>query len=297
MLITDRGTEFYNKTVTKKLDELKITQTPIASYHAQANPVERSNRTIKPIITIFLEGDHKNWDIHLQEFAFAINTSVHSSTMLTPAFLNFGRNPIPPDSYKNAQTNPIPYEKMDQEAWADRLKRLPAIYDLVRKNLSKANERQAKNYNKNRRDVKFEIDNLVLKRTHVLSKKIDDFSAKLAPKYEGPCKIVKIVSPVIYDVKNLNTNKESRVHIQDLKEFVSKNIDDSVQPIGTGNGVSRPSDGSRQRPRQRQATTATAAPPGRQAYNLRSSSRATPDQPKSRPRGRPRSTPRSEHLN
>ena len=56
-LVTDNGTEFSNNLMTVKLKELGITQTTIAPYHAQANPVERTNRTLKPMIATFLKKD------------------------------------------------------------------------------------------------------------------------------------------------------------------------------------------------------------------------------------------------
>ncbi|CAB0036724.1 unnamed protein product, partial [Trichogramma brassicae] len=49
--------------------------------------------------------------------------------------------------------------------WADRMSRLPAIYDFVRKNLAAANEKQAKYYNANRKEISFEINDLVVRKT------------------------------------------------------------------------------------------------------------------------------------
>ena len=94
-VVTDNGTEFSNNMISTRLKGLEVIQTCVAPYHAQDNPTERVNRTLKTMMSIFVKGDHRNWDIYLQEFAHAINTTVHSSTQLTPAFLNFGRNPRP----------------------------------------------------------------------------------------------------------------------------------------------------------------------------------------------------------
>ena len=47
------------------------------------------------MIVAFLRDDHKEWDLHLHEFRFAYNTAVHGSLKVTPAFLNFGREPLP----------------------------------------------------------------------------------------------------------------------------------------------------------------------------------------------------------
>ena len=87
VLLTDNGTEFSNRMVTERLN--------IPPYHAQANPVERVNRNLRPMINSFLADDHRDWDLHLNELRFALNSTVHSPLGVSPAFLNLGRNPVP----------------------------------------------------------------------------------------------------------------------------------------------------------------------------------------------------------
>ena len=78
-LLTDNGTEFANKMVTDRLKEYGIVQSTIPPYHAQANLVERVNRNLRAMINSFLKEDHRDWDLHLVELGFALNTDVHSS--------------------------------------------------------------------------------------------------------------------------------------------------------------------------------------------------------------------------
>ncbi|KAL7301930.1 hypothetical protein TKK_0005523 [Trichogramma kaykai] len=110
-LLTDNGSEYVNNTMKKRINKLGIIQTTIAPYHEQANPVERVNRTIKTMISIYVKNNHKLWDVYLNEFTFdlySINTTPNSSTKYSPAYLNFGRNPrmivtllSDPDAHKN----------------------------------------------------------------------------------------------------------------------------------------------------------------------------------------------------
>ena len=79
------------KEMAKAAAELGIRRTTTPPYHAQANPVERANRIMKTMLASFTQNNHQNWDKHLSEFRFAMNTAVHSSLMTSPAFLNFGR--------------------------------------------------------------------------------------------------------------------------------------------------------------------------------------------------------------
>ena len=99
-LLTDNGTEFVNQALMKTLDEYGIQYVTTPSYHPQANPVERSNRTLKTMIATFVDGYHRNWDAHLHEFRHAINTAMQSSLKTSPAFLNYGRHPSPVKSLR-----------------------------------------------------------------------------------------------------------------------------------------------------------------------------------------------------
>ena len=144
MFLSDNGTEFYNKKVTVTLQEYGIYQTTIPLYHPQPNLTERSNETLKTMISTFVKADHRTWDVHLAEFAFALNTMMHESTKFSPAFLNFGRNPIASKSLQTEVEARNPMVQITAVDWANRMKRLPAIHDIVRGNLDKARARQQK---------------------------------------------------------------------------------------------------------------------------------------------------------
>ena len=125
VLLTDNGTEFSNGMVTKRLNEYGILQATIPPYHAQANPMERVNRYLRPMINSFLADDHRDWDLHLNELRFALNSAVHSSLEVSPAFLNLGRNPFPSTLLWNHMENPIPTSPPDLNKWKTRASRLP----------------------------------------------------------------------------------------------------------------------------------------------------------------------------
>ena len=77
---SENGAEFKNKALDKFLEERGVTHTTIPRYYAQANPVERVNRTIKTMITSYLENNHRDWDLHVPELMYAYNTAVQEST-------------------------------------------------------------------------------------------------------------------------------------------------------------------------------------------------------------------------
>ena len=53
--------------------------------------------------------------------------------------------------------------------------------------------------------------------THNLSDASKKFTAKLAPKYEGPSKIIQILSPSVLMLQVPNRRKPVKVHVKDIK--------------------------------------------------------------------------------
>ncbi|GLV33171.1 hypothetical protein CBL_10518 [Carabus blaptoides fortunei] len=79
-LITDNGTEFNNRSFKKTLASLSIQHQLTPVYTPQANPVERVNRVLKPMLAIYCQQDQKEWDKYLPELTLAINSCRHDST-------------------------------------------------------------------------------------------------------------------------------------------------------------------------------------------------------------------------
>ena len=66
-LLTNNGKEFDNKDLGQILAVYGVTRVTTPPDNPQANPVERSNRTVKTMIATFVKTDHSNWDQHLHE--------------------------------------------------------------------------------------------------------------------------------------------------------------------------------------------------------------------------------------
>ena len=124
-----------------------------------------------------------------------MNTAVQSSTRVTPAFLNFGRHPEPTKSLRRAVETKGPKTRLSPEVWMDRVKRLDALREMVMLNIEKAHQRQANYYNRWRKDVRFQVGELVMRKTHILSNAANKISSKLAPNWEGPYEIIEIKPP------------------------------------------------------------------------------------------------------
>ena len=211
----DNGNEFSNRLFEQTCKGLGIVHTTNPVY-----PTERVNRVLKTMIVAFLRDDHRDWDLHLHEFRFACNTAVHGSLMLTPAFLNFGREPLPYRSLRNEvdvkQQRCVP----EPSEWLERMKRLSHLRDLITRNLVHAYETQAMYYDKHRRQRHFEVGDLVLKRKQVLSNKTKNIMAKLLDKFSGPYKVVRRLSLVVFRLVAAKGKCAGKEHVRHLKPYV-----------------------------------------------------------------------------
>ncbi|GAB1860686.1 Gypsy retrotransposon integrase-like protein 1 [Camponotus japonicus] len=171
------------------------------------------------MIVAFLDRDHREWDEHLKDFRFAYNTAHHSSIGTSPAFLNLGRELNPSNSLRDRCRGAAEVEPRDPVEWSERMKKLRTLYNWVDENLEQAYRKQAAYYDVKRRDITFQIGDLVLKRHHVLSSAAQNIAAKLSPKFHGPFRIDRMLSPVVCELVHLNGDFAGKVHVQDLKPY------------------------------------------------------------------------------
>ncbi|KAL7304012.1 hypothetical protein TKK_0003483 [Trichogramma kaykai] len=114
---------------------------------------------------------------------------------------------------------------LTQESWAHRIKRLPALYQFEKENLKIANEHQAKQYNKNRKEIIYKVGDRVLRRTDTISSAPKEINAKFAEKWNGPCKVIKELSNTVYELEHEKTRKKSKVYVNDIKKLKSDECD------------------------------------------------------------------------
>jgi len=212
-LVSDNGTQFTSNLYQKWCENLDIRTFHISAYHAQANSCERMNRSVKTCIMSYIS-KCRDWDKNLNEIAFAIRTAVSDSSQFSPAYLCTGREFRHPFDNKlniNVNTGLNP-EQLEE--------RISIIQNFARENIAESKEKSARIYNLKAKSRVFDIGQKVMYRSHYLSNKEQGFSAKLAPKWEGPLEIIFKVSRCAYDLKHIATGQlVNKVHINDLAEF------------------------------------------------------------------------------
>ncbi len=90
-ILSDRGTQFVSSLFTALCSQWSVTPKRTTAYHPQTNMTERVNRTLKQMVSAYVEDNHRSWDHHLPELRFAINTAVQESIGMSPAELHLGR--------------------------------------------------------------------------------------------------------------------------------------------------------------------------------------------------------------
>jgi len=209
-VISDNGRQFAAAAMSQTLASFGIQAKKTPTYAPHCNPVERTNKTIKTMVSQYVGKNHRHWDRHIAALQFAYNTARHDVTGYTPAFLNHGRELHGPHREdRHRSTDPIPPDV--------NRRRLKEAHEVVQANLARAFQKQARHYDLRRRDWKPNVGEEVWKRIHQLSSKKDAVNAKLAPKYIGPLVVKKIISPVIVDLRSPQGKWYRYIHIQDPK--------------------------------------------------------------------------------
>lgn len=90
-------------------------------------------------------------------------------------------------------------------------------------NLGKARAGQKAQYDKAHREVHYQVGDLVLRRTHVLSDAAKGISASLSAKWSGPYRVGTKVTPLVYQlVDSKGRPTGGPVNVSDLKPFVAR---------------------------------------------------------------------------
>jgi len=247
MLVSDCGSQFISRLFETTCKDWNVQHRFTAPYHHQANQSERVNRNIVEMLRAYVRDNHRDWDIHIQKFAFALRTTVHETTKCTPALLQLGREiPFAFDREMNG------FKTTEAETTLEKLRSLPEDLknhiEWVRDNIKKMQESNKKSYDKRHIDHPFKTGDKVLIRNHTRSDKAAHKIQKLLRKWIGPSVLgskskdndVTFEILTIPDMRNVG-----RRHVSDLKPFVQRktvrrrfvvsprveNVNNSLEPI------------------------------------------------------------------
>lgn len=229
VIVVDNGSQFVSKKFKSLCKEYFVKNIWYnASYHPQINFTERTNRTVGTAIRSYIaDGPHKKWDENLAKIGWALRSAVNEVTKYSPNQLVFGRL-VPTDG---RFYGPFPKGNVkagDRDILAGDLTEMQELRNEICKRLNYAYKRNSHQYNLRKREVKYELGDLVWKKNYTLSKAAEGFAAKLAPKYIL-CKIIKVNSSLVYTLEDMHGKEVGRWHVKDLKPYFGDNEEKEVQ--------------------------------------------------------------------
>jgi hypothetical protein len=122
-----------------------------SAYHPQTDRLtERTNRAIEQIMRNFVNDYQNYWDEHLTAVQFAMNSSKHASTKISPLGLIHGREPTTPISLLTKVNTKMPAVNNLENDRATEIER-------ARKHVEEAQKHQEEYANKTRREMTFKV--------------------------------------------------------------------------------------------------------------------------------------------
>ncbi len=200
VLLSDRGANFLSNLMKEVYAWMGTKKLNTSSYHPQTNGlVERFNQTLENELSKLCDIRTKDWVDYLQPATFAYNTSFQQTIQESPYVIIYGHDPILPGD-EHLSYGGMEFEFANQ--YVDTLhERFVFAWNFVKENLNKAQE---KYLNKNLRvkTIKsFNVGDKVLLHTALAPTK--DMVRKFLHPWTGPYEIVKKISPLTYEIKNL----------------------------------------------------------------------------------------------
>lgn len=234
-ITSDNGVQFVSAVMQQLTYCLEIQQILTPVYHPEPNIAERKNRDMKSQIAIMVQNQHNRWPETLPAIRFAMNSAYNQSTGFTAAYLTFGREMKTPYEITHNFSDIVQSEKFIPDI-TPYLKNLANDLAIAKANIEEMQDNNRQRVNLRRRpDPGYEIGDLVLVETHPISSQQKQFSAKFAPRRDGPYVIIKKHGSCIYEVANIHEPEKTigRYHSSAISKFEKRNeeIPAPIQPI------------------------------------------------------------------
>jgi hypothetical protein len=194
VMVSDRDPRF-TAHFYKELARLMGTQLSMSTArHPQSDG--QSEVEIKSLVTAlraFCNAHQDDWDDYLDMLELGFNSAQQASTKCSPHELVYGVAPrLPIDVALDTLTPRVP-------AAVDRAARMKQAFDYARGCLADAQQRQARNADRHRRELKLAVGDQVLLTTDGLQ--LRDFGNKLCSRYVGPFPVTKMINANAFELQ------------------------------------------------------------------------------------------------
>jgi len=211
-LVTDQGTEFCAKLSNELFSRLGTAHLTTSSHHPQCNSqAEVANKTIAKYLASFCDDSTLDWELYLAPLMFSYNTSFHRTIKTSPFFLTYGMEPRLP----SLPTPDLRRKFYGESSTDDLIRKLLLTRDIARQNSEVASDEAERQFNKKAEPHAFLPEQLVLLDEHSFLAK----NQKLAPKWSGPHKILRLKGDCNVELLLRHNNKKLITHVNRLKPY------------------------------------------------------------------------------
>ena len=218
LIVHDNGGEFVNAIMENITKLMGIQDLRSTSLRPQANSqIERVHRTINSAFAKTVKENQSNWDDRAPYVAFAYTTAKHSSTLFSPFYLVFLREPRVGLHMMIAHQE-IVYQSLDDYSESIREK-IQRAYKLVADQLDVSFTRAKRRYDQRVKAVRFHVNDLVRFYHPKLHK---HRGRKFRLLTSGPFLIVGKINEVIFVIQKTPISKLVTCYIDILLKYESE---------------------------------------------------------------------------
>ena len=226
---TDQGTNFNSALFKELCLLLGIQKTRTTGFHPQSDGlVERFNRTLLNMLSMFVSESQKDWDEWIPAVMFAYRATPQASTKFSPNLLMFGRETFLPIDLMVGL--PPSMETPDEQEYVTILRdHLEKAHAIARQNTKFSAIRQKKLYDTNVKEQSFKAGDYVWLYTPIRKK---GFSAKLQRHWRGPYLVLNKIGETNYRIQQNPKAKMKIVHanrLNDYKGLIQKSLGSQVK--------------------------------------------------------------------
>jgi hypothetical protein len=211
-IICDRDPRFTSVFWKSLFSQLQTKLNISSAYHPQTDgQTERTHRTIEQILRAFVHKQHSDWLDYLPLAEFSYNNSKHSSTSFSPFEALYGFSPITPPTLLNSHLSTP----------SNLIEHIHDIHSFIVEQLKNAKTLQSHYANRKRINKQFSLGDKVMLDTSNINIR-NQPNKKFKQRFLGPYPIVKVISPVSYELQLPGSMQIHPVfHISKLKETVN----------------------------------------------------------------------------
>jgi len=221
-LQSDLGSEFIALVMKELCRMLSIKQHHSTSYRPSTNGlVERFNRTLGRMLSMYVRSDHRDWDLVLPYVIYAYRNAVQSATGVSPFFMVFGIEPrllLPGDYEVDPEADTSVAEFL-----ADREMRMRTAYQLVKRSIADNQRKQKHFHDRKARQITFKVGDSVWCYSPVVG---CHRCAKFVWHWHGPFDVMEVEpNGVNYSIKRNDGKKPDplkKVHVERLWKRTSR---------------------------------------------------------------------------